>query len=148
MTEEHSGLSLDEYWDLYVDERSGDLGIDRRVAEVRKDIGFLVARLLSGGGEDNEGVVGRVIDEGRAGDIELRIRKLILSDPRVDTVSEVDVDVGRTSGDMDLRIVASLGTFTDVVETDVDDDGTIETVEFEFEFVNGELVRGDVIGEV
>jgi hypothetical protein len=148
MAEQHSGLSLDQYWDLYVSEKDGDLGIDRRVDEVQKDISLLVARLLTGEGEDNSGVAGSVVDSGRAGDIELRVRKLILADPRIDTVSDVTVDTNQQSGDFELTIVATLGSFIGTVETDIDDDGTDETVQFEFEFVDGELIRGDVIGDV
>lgn len=110
MSDLGSGLSLDEQWDLYVDESSGDLAFDSADREVRKDLAFILGRALTGEGSDNPGVVGRVIDEGRAGDIKLRIRKIILNDERIDTVNNVEIDSRANGAELDVKIEATTVT--------------------------------------
>jgi len=125
-----SGLSLDEQWDLYVDERSGDLSSTEEGDELMKDLAFILGRALTGSeiGTDvdeddpnstrrSAGIVGKVIDEGRAGDIRLRVRKLILSDPRVDTVEQVEV--GTVNNGTELEIDITLITVTGIEIDDV-----------------------------
>lgn len=110
MSDLGSGLSLDEQWDLYVDESSGDLAFDSADREVRKDLAFILGRALNGEGSENSGVVGRVIDEGRAGDLRLRIRKLILSDERIDTVENIEVNPDIDGSELEIEIEATTVT--------------------------------------
>lgn len=102
-----SGLSLDEQWDLYVDESSGDVAFEEASEEVQKDLAFILARAL-------KPVVGEFIDEGGAADIRLRVRKLILSDDRIDTVDEVEV-IPDTDGDrLDIDVTATTVTGVEI----------------------------------
>lgn len=84
MSELGSGLSLDEQWDLYVDESSGDLAFDEAGEEVRKDLAFLVGRFLTK-------QVGVVLNDGIRADIRTSARKIILADDRVEEINEISV---------------------------------------------------------
>jgi len=125
-----SGLALDEQWDLYVNERDGDLSFNEEGSELLKDLAFIVGRALTGSeiGTDvdeddpnsdrrSRGVVGKVIDDGRAADIRLRVRKLVLSDERVDTVEEIEVETVNNGSELEISI--SLTTVTGIQIDDV-----------------------------
>lgn len=109
MSDLGSGLSLDEQWDLYVDESSGDLATDSGDREVRKDLAFILGRALIGDNE-NEGIVGKVIDEGRAADVRLRVRKIVLNDDRIDTIDNIEVNPGRQGEELEILIEATTVT--------------------------------------
>lgn len=95
-----SGLSLDEKWDLYVDPSSGDLQNDTGSEELRKDLAFIFARAL-------QKYVGEFIDDGRAADIRLFSRKLVLSDPRIDTVESLEVQSNTQGTELEIDVLAT-----------------------------------------
>jgi hypothetical protein len=140
---EQSGLSLDQQWDLYIDESTGDIGIDTAVDEVKKDLALAV-----GCGVTSQQIEGAPLDPGQLADVELYIRKLVRSDPRVSSVPNVAVDGDGTTDTLSVAITAELGTFEQVVEEDIDSDGVPEQIRLEVSFENGELVEADVLSEV
>lgn len=103
MSELGSGLSLDEQWDLYVDKSSGDLASDRGTDEVEKDLAFILGRALSD-------VAGDFIDDGKAGDIRLSVRKLVLADDRIDTVENIDVRQETIDDELKIQVTATTVT--------------------------------------
>jgi hypothetical protein len=79
-----SGLSMDEQFDLYVDDSIGDLSFSTGSEEVRKDLAFQISRLLTG-------VVGDFMTEGKKADIEIAVRKLVANDPRISEIARLEV---------------------------------------------------------
>lgn len=79
-----SGVSLDEQWDLYVDESTGDFSDSSGAEEALKDLAFQVGRLLTG-------VVGTYIDDEKRADIQLSVQRLIINDPRISEIPFLDV---------------------------------------------------------
>jgi hypothetical protein len=107
------GLSLDENWDLYVDGSTGDLAIDEGPTEIRKDLAFNVGRLL-------EGEVGDFVDDGRAADIKLKVKKLLQGDPRIASVESIDVTIPENQPDeldIDAVLITEDGETIDTVLT-------------------------------
>lgn len=78
-----SGLALDEHWDLYVEEKSGDLASSSGIEELGKDLAFQIARILTP-------VTGTYINDGQVADIEIAVRKVITADPRVAEINELE----------------------------------------------------------
>lgn len=105
-----AGLSLDEYWDLYVDETTGDLEIDEGLIEVRKDLAFAIGRAL-------QDEVGGVMTDGRISDIELYVEKIVVADDRIDTVDSVGAQFDTRKDEVEIRVVAT--TVTGVTLDDV-----------------------------
>lgn len=108
MTDFGSGLSLDEQWDLYVDESSGDLAFSEASEEVRKDLAFNVARLLTA-------YVGEYMSDGRRADIRLKVKKLIEADDRIEEVNQIEVRTPNSRPDeLEVDIVATTVTGVEI----------------------------------
>jgi len=119
-----SGLSLDENWDLSINTASGDLDAENAGDELKKDLALLVTR-----GINNSKFTGGVLGDGQERDLGIYLRKLLRSDPRVESVDSVTVSSSRTDQRVDADVRLTAGTYTD----DIDGDGESETVEFTFE---------------
>lgn len=111
MSELGSGPSLDEQWDLYVDESSGDIAISNGSEELRKDLAFNVAIFL-------QDFVGDYISDGKRSDIRIGVRNIVLSDSRIDQVNSVRVGRSREESD-ELAVDVKATTVDGVTIEDV-----------------------------
>lgn len=98
-----SGLSLDGQWDLTVDDQTGDLNFESGTDEIEKDLALILGRSLSR-------VKGKFIDEGRAGDIRLHVRKIVLVHEAIDTVDNVDVEMDTIDDELSVDLTATTVT--------------------------------------
>lgn len=96
MTDFGTGLSLDEQWDLHPGP-SGDLTVDSDEDELLKDLAVNMAR-----GIDDD--VGAVIRSGDRADIEIFVRKLANSDPRVSGITRANVVMEDNTLTIDIEI--------------------------------------------
>lgn len=109
MSDLGSGMSLDDQWDLYVDESNGDLAFSTAEEEVKKDLAFQIARVLGD-------VVGDYIGQAKQADIRIAVRKLVINDSRIEEIQGLNIRTPTPQNDIieiDMVLATTEGTTID-----------------------------------